>query len=146
MQVEIKIDSGQKTPKIIVLTDKMTDEVAAIVKKLSDETPQMIAGFQGDTLRILEPLQILRIYAATGRVYAVTEHGEYILRARLYEVEERLDSGTFARISNSEIVNLRKVQSFDLSLAGTISVLLTNGTMTYVSRRYLGRIKNLIGI
>lgn len=66
MQVEIKIDNDQKTPKIIVLTDKITDEIAAIVKKLSEDTPQMIAGFCGDTLKILEPYQIIRIYTAAG--------------------------------------------------------------------------------
>ena len=31
MQIEIKIDEKCKEPKIIVMTDKMTDEVNAIV-------------------------------------------------------------------------------------------------------------------
>lgn len=33
MQIEIKIDEKCKEPKIIVMTDKMTDEVNAIIKK-----------------------------------------------------------------------------------------------------------------
>ena len=32
MQIEIKIDEKCKEPKIIVMTDKMTDEVNAIIK------------------------------------------------------------------------------------------------------------------
>ena len=44
MQIEIKIDEKCKEPKIIVMTDKMTDEVNAIINRLSDEQPQVIAG------------------------------------------------------------------------------------------------------
>ena len=91
-------------------------------------------------------LQIYRIVASEGKVYAVTDEGEYQLRLRLYELENRLDKGSFVRISNSEIINLKRVKGFDLSLAGTICVRLTNGMVTYVSRRYVARIKQVLGI
>ena len=55
MQIEIKIDEKRKEPKIIVMTDKMTDEVNAIIKRLSDEQPQVIAGFREDVVEVLEP-------------------------------------------------------------------------------------------
>ena len=51
MQIEIKIDEKCKELKIIVMTDKMTDEVNAIIKRLSDEQPQAIAGFREDVSR-----------------------------------------------------------------------------------------------
>lgn len=146
MQIEIKIDSEQKTPKIIVVTDRMTDEITTLVKRLSEDMPQMIAGVQGDMLKILEPLQIIRIYATAGKVYAKTEQGEYTLRLRLYELEEKLDQSLFVRISNSEIINLKKVKGFDLSFAGTICVSLSDGTITYVSRRYVAKIKQVLGL
>ena len=50
------------------------------------------------------------------------------------------------RISNSEIVNLKKVRGFDLSFAGTICVSLSDGSVTYVSRRYVSKIKQVLGI
>lgn len=146
MQVEIKIDSDCKEPKIIILTDRMTDEVNAIVRKLTKEAPQMLAGFKEDTLEILEQVQISHIYTANGKVYAVNDKGEYQLRLRMYELEDRLDKNSFVRISNSEIINLKKVNNFDLSFAGTICVTLLNGTVTYVSRRYVAKIKQALGI
>lgn len=146
MQIEIKIDSSCTEPKIVVVTDRMTDEVKEVVKKLSEESPQILTGFRGDALEVIEQPEIIRIYAALGKVFAVTEKGEYTLRLRLYELENRLDKNRFVRISHSEIINLKKVRGFDLSFAGTICVTLSNGTVTYVSRRYVARIKQVLGI
>ena len=68
------------------------------------------------------------------------------MRLRLYEAEQRLDSRAFVRISNGEMINLKKVKGFDLSFTGTICVALSNGTVTYVSRRYVAKIKQVLGI
>ncbi len=146
MQIEIKIDEDCTEPKIIVVTSKVTEEINEIVKKISGEQSQMIAGFQGEQVIVLEPDQIYRIYASGGKVYAEAEHGTYLLRLRLYEMEQRLANQSFVRISNSEIINLKKVKGFDLSFTGTICGSLLNGTVTYVSRRYVAKIKQLLGI
>lgn len=146
MQVEVKIDSNCNETKIIIFTDKITDEVNEIIKKLSEESPQIIAGTKDDMLEILDQTNIFRVYASDKKVFAVTNNGEYVLRLRLYELEQRLDKNNFLRISNSEIINIKKVKSFDLSFTGTICVLLLNGTVTYVSRRYVSKIKQLLGI
>lgn len=146
MQVEVKIDSTCKEPKIIVVTDRMTDEINTLVQKLSEDSPRILSGFRYDTLEVLEQSDIFRLYASAGKIFAVTSRGEYTLRLRLYELEERLDKNCFVRISNSEIINLKKVKSFDLSFTGTICVSLSDGTVTYVSRRYVSKIKQILGI
>lgn len=146
MQVEIRIDSTVREPKVIVVTDRMTDEVNEIVRKISETEPTMLAGFREDTVTVLDPEEIYRIYAANGKVFAVTAKAEYSLRMRLYEVEERFRGSSFVRISNSEIINLKAVRSFDLSLAGTIRVALKNGEAAYVSRRYVAKIKEALGM
>ena len=142
MQIEIKIDEKCKEPKIIVMTDKMTDEVNAIIKRLSDEQPQVIAGFREDVVEVLEPSEIYRVFAESGKVFAETNHGEYALRLRLYEAEQRLDSKTFVRISNSDIINLRKVKSFDLSFVGTC-LLYTSDAADELSGQYASRFQTV---
>ena len=146
MNVEIQINGEYKTPKAIILTDRVTEEITAAAARLSEDAPQVIAGFKDDVLRIIRQEELIRVYAGGGRVYAVTGEGEFVLRQRLYEMEERLDVGQFVRISNSEIINLKMAKEFDLSLAGTICVRLTNGTTAYVSRRYVSKIKKILGI
>ena len=146
MKIEIKTDEDCTETKIIVVTSKVTEEVNEIVKRLSSEQPQMIAGFKDEQATMLEPNQIYRVYASEGKVYAEAENGTHLLRLRLYEAEQRLAKCSFVRISNGEIINLKKVKGFDLSLVGTICVSLSNETVTYVSRRYVAKIKQLLGL
>lgn len=146
MQVEIKIDDSCTEPKVIILTDKVTDEINDILNTLSSKTPEIITGFYNDLAEILSPDDIIRIYAEDGKIFASVNSKEYILRQRLYELEEQLNKYSFVRISNSEIINLKKVRNFDLSLSGTICVTLSDGTATYVSRRYVSKIKKVLGL
>ena len=146
MHIEIKIDEQCQETKVTIITSQITDEVNELVKRLSAEQNCVIAGFRQDFVEILEQEELYRIFAQNGKVIAQTDEGEYILKLRLYEVEERLNRSSFARISNSEIINLKKVRGFDLSLTGTILVTLTNGTVTYVSRRYVTKMKQVLGI
>lgn len=104
MQVEIKIDGSCIDPKVIILTASMTEDVSNIIKKLSENSSQIISGYKDEKIEILEQTDLIRIYANSGKVYAVTDKGEYILRLRLYEIENRLPSNQFIRISNSEII------------------------------------------
>lgn len=144
MQVEVKIDSSCEDTSIVIITPSMTEEVSTIVKMLSDHSPKIITGHKDEKLEILEQKDLIRIYASSGKVFAVTSKGEYTLRLRLYELEDRLDPNHFVRISNSEIINLKKVKHFDLNFTGTICARLTDGTASFVSRRYVPKIKQLL--
>ena len=146
MQIEIKIDETLSEPRIIIMTNKITDEISELMQRLAEEKTRLLAGFKKETVSLLEQEKIIRIYAANSKVFAVTEDDEYQVRLRLYELEDRLDRKFFVRISNSEIINLRKIEEFDMSFTGTICVSLSNGAVTYVSRRYIAKIKQLLGL
>lgn len=146
MRIEIQVDESRKEPLVVVYTDKVSEEIHALVRRLSQDAPQVLVGFREDEATLLQEEAILRVYAEGGRVFAETMDGVYALRLRLYELEERLDRTRFVRISNSEIVNLRRVKGFDLSLAGTICVRMQNDAVTYVSRRYVAKIKQVLGL
>ena len=146
MEVEVKLDSSCTKVKVIIMASSMTEEVHEIIKKLSGDAPKIISGSRNGKVEVLDQKDLIRIYAAGGKVFAVTDKGEYTIRLRLYELEQRLDVHQFVRISNSEIINIKKVSNFDLSFSGTICVKLENGEVTYVSRRYVAKIKKFLGI
>lgn len=146
MKVELQLDENCAETRLIVVAAKLTDEISALMQRLSDETPQSIVGFDGDVVSLLAPEDIVRIYAAVGKVFAVTDKKEYVLRLRLYEAETRLSDKGFVRISNSEMINIKKALKFDLRTVGTICVSLSNGDISFVSRRYVTKIKKTLGI
>lgn len=148
MKLNINIDAGVKEPEVMITTASMTEEVNRVVEFVSrlDDAPIVISGIREDKVALLDQDTMIRIYAEGGKVFARTESGLYQIKMRLYEVEERLDSSKFVRISNSEIVNLKKVKSLDLSFVGTICMELSNGEVSYVSRRYVSKIKKVLGL
>ena len=146
MKIEVKVDTTCEEMTVVICTNKVTDEIQHLVRRLSQDAPQVIVGFRDEEAVILTQEEMLRAFTEGGKVYAQTLSGTFLLRLRLYELEERLDAKRFVRISNSEIVNLNWIRGFDLSFAGTICVRMKNDVVTYVSRRYVGRIKQMLGV
>ena len=146
MQVEIKIDANCDETKVTITTGKMTDEISELARKISEHTPSVLVGFRDESASILDCRKIIRFYSANQKVYAVTEEAEYTIRLRLYELEGRLGAAEFVRISNAEIINLKEVKGFDLSFTGTICVQFRDDSVSYVSRRYVTKIKQILGM
>ena len=144
VRIDIQIDAACTEPRIVIHTDRMTEEISAVLERL--EAPRILMGFRDGQATVIDPARILRAYADGGKVYVSTAEGEYQVRLRLYELENRLDRLRFVRISHSEIIHLHRVKGFDLSLAGTIRVTLEDGTTAWVSRRYAGRIRQVLGV
>ena len=146
MKIEVRLDATCEETTVVIYTNRVADEVQNLARRLSQDAPQVIVGFLEEEAMLLSQEEIYRVFTESGKVFAETENGRYQLRLRLYELEERLDGKRFVRISNAEIVNLGMVRGFDLSFAGTICVRMKNGTVTYVSRRYVSKIKQVLGI
>ena len=144
MKVELRIDPGCGGVSVVINAPALTDEVKALAARL--EGDGVLTGWRGDLAVPLTGDQILRCFAQEKGVKVQTPEGVYDLRERLYELEGKLDRHTFVRISHSEIVNLRKVTALDLSLTGTIRVTLEGGAVSYVSRRYVRKIKEALGL
>lgn len=147
MRVEVNIDPGCGETVITVTAPELTDEVRELVRRLTPEVDGTIPGFRGELVTPLAPTNVLRFYAAQKEVFAQTGAGDYLIKLRLYELEERLDPLSFVRISQSEIVNLKQVTALDLSWAGTIKMTLGESTaVCWVSRRYVPKIKQALGL
>ncbi|MBS5368089.1 LytTR family DNA-binding domain-containing protein [Longibaculum muris] len=146
MKVKVELDQDCVEPIILIKTKEITNEINELIQFLNSKQYEMIAGFYNDTVELLEQSQIIRFYASQQKVYAQVNDREYVIRLRLYEIENRLNQKDFIRISHSEIVNLKAIEKLDLSFSGTIQLLLSNGEVTYVSRRYVKKIKEILGI
>lgn len=140
------VDPAETGIRVEVRAPAMTTEVEVLLERLSREGPETLPGFRDGTAALLAPPDILRFYGEDKAVLAQTADGVYTVRQRLYELEQRFAPLRFARISHSEIVNLNKVTALDLTLTGTIRVTLSDGTVCWASRRYVRRIKEVLGL
>lgn len=73
MKVEIQIHSDYEETKVVIYAKELSEEVHKIQEKLTEWTPQVLSGFYGDRLEIIDPEEILRIYAQDGKVFLKTE-------------------------------------------------------------------------
>ena len=147
MDVQIKIDPLATAPYVEIHTAAVTPASTAMVQRISSEPAAvLLPGLRGEEVIPLYPAQLIRIYTEDAKVMADTDVGTVALKYRLYELSALLTDPSFLRISNSEMVNFKKVRSMNMSVSGTISILLSNGAKTYVSRRYVAKIKTFLGL
>ena len=145
LKIDVTLDPALEELLVKVLSPGETEELQALLERLEDRPP--LTGFRDGGAVPLDPGEVLRFYGEDKEVRAQALGGEiYTVRLRLYELEERLDRKAFVRVSHSEIVNWKRVTALDLSLSGTIRVTLEGGVATYVSRRYVKKIKEVLGI
>ena len=69
----------------------------------------------------------------------------HLLRETMAHMEKRLDSGTFARIHRSTIVNLDRIRELQPDFNGDHVVLLADGTKLALGRSYRDRLQTRLG-
>lgn len=144
MKVDIHIEPGCGEISVTITAPALTDQVKALAVRL--QGGGVLTGWRGDVAVPLPAAEVLRCYGEEKGVKVQTTQGVYDLKERLYELESKLDRHTFVRISHSELVNLEKVTALDLSLTGTIRMTLAGDVVCYVSRRYVKKIKEALGL
>lgn len=146
MKIELSIDPTCKEPKLLIITNEVTDEITEIMKLLSPDSLERVSAYTHRGVKIVEIQNITRIYTEKKKVYIQTANGVAEVKLRLYELEEKLNPKQFVRISNSEIVNINEISNMDISKTGTIGVTLNGGIQTYASRRFVSKIKKQLGL
>ena len=146
IDIEIKLDSKMDKTKVVIYSPEINEEVKELINKLKISNENTLIGYKDEEAFILEFEKIERIYTEDKKVYAKYDNNTYLIKKRLFELEDTLENYNFVRISNSEIVNFKKVISMDFKIIGTIVINLRSGDKTYASRRYIKRIKEYLGV
>lgn len=140
VRVRLEIDPSCQETEIVIRTCQKSKEAEEIIRAVErcvgNEYPPVTA-YKGDTLVLVTQNDIFRVYTESRKLIVCTGNDRYESRQPLKELEEQLDEGHFVRISRFEIINLRKVSGFDFSNTGTIRVIFTDGSETWVARRYV---------
>lgn len=146
MIIKYRIDKKYVEPEIHICAEAQNLRAKEIYDAVTDIFEKRVRVYDGEETVMLRAAEIVRVFAAAKQVFVSTEERQFKIRERLYEMEELLGKESFVRISNSEIVNIRKIKRLDTSVTGTIRMQLRGDIETYVSRRYVTRIKQMLGL
>lgn len=130
--VEIRIRCGQMTPSL----EKIIEQVRLYGFSIIGEK-------DGETFNISFE-QIYYFEAVENRTYAYCENEVYQCKQKLYELEERLGTMNFQRISRSCILNIHKLLSIKTLLNGRIEATLENREKLIVNRHYAEELRQKI--
>ena len=137
--IRVEVDPECKDVAVVIKTDNPQNAfvekiIYAVEHCIENEYPQ-ITVYSGNSVVLLNQWDIVRIYTENRKLTVCTSTGNYESRLSLSELETMLQEDIFVRISRFEIINLKKVQTFDMTVAGTIKVVLEDGSETWVARR-----------
>ncbi len=105
---------------------------------------RLVVKSAGST-RFLRVAEIDWIEAAGVYVTLHVTDKEFLYRASLTDLAEKLDPQRFIRIHRSAIVNIESIVQLEPASHGEFDVVLKNGSRTRVSRTYRGQLEQRLG-
>lgn len=116
MKISVNINPNNIETEIIINCKDVDDSIRKILDFLNRQETEFIVGKQGHMQHILKPSDIYYVHTEADSVVAVTETGSFVLKEKLYELEQILPSNQFVRLSKSVIANLYELSRFEASL------------------------------
>ena len=123
----------------------MTDEITRWSEFIQNKNSVITGIDEFERMVVIEESDIVALHADKKWCRIYTDTGNYSCRKRLYEIENIL-SQDFMRISKSIVVNLRKIESIEAVFNGMLLLRMKNGSKEYVSRTYLPKMKEYLGL
>ena len=147
MQVKAIIHEKYTETEIHVCDHEGNENLQKLVEDISSfVNPGLPVQRQNGDKMVLNEKDVISFFSQGQKVFARTENETYVVAKKLYELEQDLNKDLFFRISKSEIINLKRIQKLDMSLSGTIKVIMKDDSETYTSRRNVARLKKVLGL
>lgn len=145
MKISININPELTDTEIIINCGSLTPETENIIAALRMADNQMTVIKDSET-HILDISKIAYIETVDRKTFVYTEKDCYESKLKLYEIDEKLCSGSFLRISKSCIVRLKYIRSLKAELDRRLRITLENGEQLIVSRQYADELKKRLGV
>ena len=122
-------------------------QVEELMDRVLSRRPDKLTFFNEKGIaRVIAADDIISVSVNGKYVSIVTKDERYLAKQSLQSIEKALDDTRFIRISRHEIINLSKVNKYNFSLSGVLSIEMKNGIETWASRRCIPQIrKKLLG-
>ncbi len=130
--------------EVLIYANERTRLIDEIEKLVSGETEEII-GYTDTGAKKINAYDVNCFIVENNRVYALTKDGRYLIKRRLYQLEEKLETD-FIKINQSCLANVKAIEKFGATISGSLTVTFKNGYCDYVSRRNLKTVKERLGL
>ena len=145
MKVNIVIEPDLEEEYTEIHVREITDEITRISDFFQSKDPVITGTDECERIVVIAESDIVSLHAEKKWCRIYTDTANYSCRKRLYEIENMLGRD-YMRISKSIIVNLHKIESVEAVFNGMLLLRMKNGSKEYVSRTYLPKMKEYLGI
>ncbi|QAT50901.1 LytTR family transcriptional regulator [Caproiciproducens sp. NJN-50] len=143
MKVRIEVTDDLEEDEVLIRCGRVDQTIRKIHQFILDQSkPGPKITFYRQNQEYYFPLEDVLFFEAEGdHVYAHTADGAYLVKYRLYELEQILPR-SFARAAKSAIVNVLRIYSITRDLTSS-SLIQFAGTykQVYASRYYYGELR-----
>ena len=146
INTNISNEGNEDEIEITIKASKSSNTLTKIIDSIQSISGNIetIIGSKENNVSIINVQDVISFYSKEQGNYCKALKGEFKIKNKLYELDETLDKSNFIRISNSCIVNIKFVESFDLSMIGNIVVKFVDGTSEYVSKRKIANVMKFL--
>ena len=145
MKITIQENQNASEPEIIVVCKELTSELEEILAGLALST-NTIAGRADGEIYFLPLKDIYYFEAVESKVFFYTKDKTFEASFKLYQLGEKLQNTSFARVSKSAIVNLKKIKSIRPDENSRLIATLLSDEKIMVSRSFVPEIKKKLGV
>ncbi len=142
MKLKTIIDAG--VDERVEIYARERNPLVCEIERLIMGTPKELIGYRENEIVRLDISCVDCFFSENNKIFAFVDGERYSVRERLYVIEETVGSA-FIRINQSCIANVARIEKFESSFAGALTVVMRGGYRDYISRRQLKAVKERIG-
>lgn len=143
MILKLEENLSQKELEVLVKYASMNEEVEHLVMLLRAVDTRVKCRYDGQD-KYVNASDIYYIESVDKKTFVYGETEVYQTEFRLHELEDMLHSAGFVRISKACILNIHVLEAIKPLMNSRLEATLQNGERLYVTRKYLGSIKEAL--
>ena len=145
MKITIIDPAPDEEDEIIVKCRFIDNDLTLLLNQLKNGSSQM-NFLKNNKIVFVEKKDIFYFESVDDKVFAYTHNEVFETNLKLYELEQILYSKSFFRANKAVLVNLNKIKSLSPAFGGRFEAILKNDYKVIISRNYVPKLKELLGL
>ena len=145
MKITILEKQPDEEDEIIVKCSFLDEDLTLLLNQLKNGSSKLNFNKDGKII-LVEKKDILFFESVDDKVFAYTLEDALETKFKLYQIEEIIDTRVFFRANKAVIVNINKIKSLSPAFGGRFEAVLKNGYKVIISRNYVPKLKELLGL